>query len=80
MEPTKRVIDKLIGLLGGKQKIMFEFSKPKRVSIHTWFMRSSIKVKELNEQKKVLKEVILDPFRTYKTENKVKYLYEEKLN
>ncbi len=79
MKPTKDFLGKLIGLLGSKQKILFEFSKPKRVSIHTWFMRQSIKVQELDKNKKVLKKVILKPFRTYKTENKVMFLYEEKI-
>ncbi|MBI5065286.1 hypothetical protein HZA97_03535 [Candidatus Woesearchaeota archaeon] len=79
MKPTTNFLGKLIGLLGSKQKILFEFSKPKRVSIHTWFMRQSMEVRELDENKKILKKVILKPFRTYRTENEIKYLYEEKV-
>lgn len=79
MNPTKNILSKAIGLLGFKQKILFEFSKPKRVSIHTWFMRQPIKVYELDEKKRVLKKTVVKPFKTYTTKNKVKYLYEEKI-
>ncbi|PIN81864.1 hypothetical protein COV11_00915 [Candidatus Woesearchaeota archaeon CG10_big_fil_rev_8_21_14_0_10_30_7] len=79
LKPTKNPLHKLIGLLGSKQKILFEFNKPKKVSVHTWFMRQPIKIHELDENKKVLKKLILKPFKTYTTEHKVKYLYEEKV-
>ncbi|MAF35297.1 hypothetical protein CMO91_05625 [Candidatus Woesearchaeota archaeon] len=79
MQPKicKNLITCSLGLMFQKPKpLLMAFKKDKHVPIHTWFMRGTIDVYWLDENKKIVERATLPPWKYYKPKVKARYVLE----
>jgi uncharacterized membrane protein (UPF0127 family) len=73
----KSLLSKAKGLMFSRPKnLVFEFDKPRLVSLHTFFVFFPIDVFFLDEKKKIVEKTRMRPFSFYLPNNKAKYVVE----
>lgn len=73
----KNFFSKARGLMFSKPKnLVFEFDKPKIVSLHTFFVFFPIDALFLDHKKKVVEKTTMRPFSFYTPKKKAKYVVE----